>query len=86
MGTTLVAALIPGRRCEWISVGDSFLFHYRERESAIRRVNPLHTRGAELDERARRGEIRWVRAWMDYDRDRSRRWPKARWSWSPATW
>ena len=66
MGTTLVAALFSERRCDWISVGDSFLFHYRE--GTIRRVNPLHTHGAELDEQARRGEISWAEARMDYDR------------------
>ena len=66
MGTTLVAALFAERRCDWISVGDSFLFHHRA--GTIRRVNPLHTHGAELDEQARRGEISWTRARMDYDR------------------
>jgi len=55
MGTTLVAACFHAGGCDWISVGDSFLFHYRS--GRIRRVNPLHTVGAELDERARRGEI-----------------------------
>ena len=66
MGTTLVAALFAERRCTWISVGDSFLFHYRKGD--IRRINPLHTHGAELDEQARRGEISWATARWDYDR------------------
>ncbi len=55
MGTTLVAALFHSGGCDWVSVGDSFLFHYRN--GRIRRINPLHTFGAELDEMARRGEI-----------------------------
>ena len=66
MGSTLVAALFAQGRCTWISVGDSFLFHHRN--GHIRRVNPLHTHGAELDEQARRGEISWLTAEMDYDR------------------
>ena len=55
MGTTLVAALFHTAGCDWLSVGDSFLFRYRG--GWIRRINPLHTVGAELDEMARRGEI-----------------------------
>ncbi len=55
MGTTLVAVLFHSGGCDWVSVGDSFLFHYRS--GRIRRINPLHTFGAELDEMARRGEI-----------------------------
>lgn len=55
MGTTLVAALFHKDGCDWLSVGDSFLFRYRG--GRIRRINPLHTVGAELDEMARRGEI-----------------------------
>ena len=66
MGTTLVAALFGPGGCTWISVGDSFLFHYRS--GSIRRLNALHTRGTELDEQARRGEISELAARMDYDR------------------
>lgn len=66
MGTTLVAACFHSGGCDWISVGDSFLFHYRS--SRIRRLNPLHTVGAELDERARRGEITAAEAAADPER------------------
>ncbi|MXW37492.1 MAG: serine/threonine-protein phosphatase [Acidobacteria bacterium] len=66
MGTTLVAACFHAGGCDWISVGDSFLFHYRS--GRIRRVNPLHTVGAELDERARRGEITEAEAAADPER------------------
>ena len=66
MATTLVGALFTQGRCAWVSVGDSFLFHYRG--GTIRRANPLHTHGAELDEQARQGKIRWTEARMDYDR------------------
>ena len=55
MGTTLVAALFHSGGCDWLSVGDSFLFHYRGGRIGL--INPLHTFGAELDEMARRGEI-----------------------------
>ena len=63
MGTTLVAALFHSGGCDWVSVGDSFLFHYRS--GRIRRINPLHTFGAELDEMARRGEITHAEAAED---------------------
>ena len=63
MGTTLVAALFHSGGCDWVSVGDSFLFHYRS--DRIRRINPLHTFGAELDEMARRGEITHAEAAED---------------------
>ena len=66
MGTTLVAACCHPGGCDWVSVGDSFLFHYRHR--LLRRINPLHTVGAELDERARRGEITAAEAAGDPER------------------
>lgn len=55
MGCTLVAALFFPDRCEWLSVGDSFLLLWRRGE--VRRINPLHIYANELAERARRGEI-----------------------------
>ena len=66
MGTTLVATCFHSGGCDWVSVGDSFLFH--DRSGRIRRVNPLHTVGAELDERARRGEITAAQAAADPER------------------
>lgn len=66
MGTTLVAACFHPGGCDWVSVGDSFLFHYRS--GRVRRINPLHTVGAELDERARRGEISTAEAAADPER------------------
>ena len=66
MGTTLVAACFHSGGCDWISVGDSFLFHYRS--GRIQRVNPLHTVGAELDAMARRGEITEAVAAADPER------------------
>ena len=66
MGTTLVATCFHAGGCDWISVGDSFLFH--DRNGRIRRVNPLHTVGAKLDERARRGEITAAQAAADPER------------------
>ncbi|MXW02957.1 MAG: serine/threonine-protein phosphatase [Holophagales bacterium] len=55
MGSTLVAALFFEDRFQWLSVGDSHVFHWRD--DALKRVNPLHTYGRELDARAARGEI-----------------------------
>ena len=55
MGTTLVAALFFEDRYQWLSVGDSHIFHWRAGD--LERVNPLHTYGRELDARAARGEI-----------------------------
>jgi len=55
MGATLVAALFFANRCEWLSVGDSYLFLCRNAQ--LSRLNPLHIYAAELDARAQRGEI-----------------------------
>ena len=55
MGCTLVAALFFSDRCEWLSVGDSFVL--LARQGQVRRVNPLHTLAARLDARVRRGEM-----------------------------
>ena len=55
MGATLVAGLFFPDRCEWLSVGDSFI--YLCRNGALSRVNPLHIYANELDARAARGEI-----------------------------
>lgn len=66
MGTTLVAACFHSGGCHWLSVGDSFLFHYRS--GRIRLINPLHTVGVELDERASRGEITAAQAAADPER------------------
>lgn len=66
MGTTLVGACFHAGGYDWVSVGDSFVFHYRS--GRIQRINPLHTVGAELDERARRGEITAAEAAADPER------------------
>ena len=55
MGCTLVAALFFPDRCEWLSIGDSFLLLCRD--GRLERVNPLHNMARELDEQAHRGEI-----------------------------
>ena len=66
MGCTLVAALFFVDRCEWFSVGDSFVLLCRD--ARLEQVNPLHTYGNELDERVRRGEISIEEARGDPDR------------------
>ena len=55
MGCTLIAALFFLDRCEWLSVGDSFILLVRRGQ--VRRVNPLHTLAARLDAQVKRGEM-----------------------------
>ena len=55
MGCTLVAVLFFRDRCEWLSIGDSFILHCRN--GNLERINPLHIYANELDERVRRGEL-----------------------------
>lgn len=55
MGCTLIAALFFLDRCEWLSVGDSFIL--LARKGRVRRLNPLHTLAARLDARVKRGEL-----------------------------
>ncbi len=55
MGCTLVAALFFLDRCEWLSVGDSFILLFRE--GRVQRVNPLHIYAGKLDAQVKRGEI-----------------------------
>ena len=55
MGATLVAALFFADCCEWLSVGDSYL--YLCRNAQLSRLNPLHIYATELDAQAQRGEI-----------------------------
>lgn len=66
MGCTLVAALFFSDRCEWLSIGDSFLLLCRD--GRLERINPLHVYARELDERVRRGEITAEEAARDPDR------------------
>jgi len=55
MGTTMVGALITPKTLEWISVGDSPLFLFREGE--LLRLNADHSLSPLIDARAERGEI-----------------------------
>lgn len=55
MGTTLLSVLVTPTTLEWISVGDSPLFLYREGKLA--RINADHSLSPIIDERLRRGEI-----------------------------
>ncbi|MCY3590969.1 MAG: protein phosphatase 2C domain-containing protein [Acidobacteria bacterium] len=66
MGSTLVATLFFEDRFQWLSVGDSHIFHWRG--GALERVNPLHTYGRELDARAGRGEISAMHAALHPER------------------
>lgn len=55
-GCTLVAALYQDGYCSFVSVGDSYIFH-ADAQGNLRRLNKLHTVGAELDEKSRQGLI-----------------------------
>ena len=55
MGCTLIAGLFFLDRCEWLSVGDSFILLFRK--GRVQRINPLHTLAARLDASVKRGEM-----------------------------
>ena len=55
MGTTMVGALITPKTLQWISVGDSPLFLFRE--GTLIRLNADHSLSPLIDARAERGEI-----------------------------
>ena len=42
MGTTLVAAAVTADGLDWISVGDSPLYHFESREGTLRQLNQRH--------------------------------------------
>ena len=67
MGATLVTALFFPDRCEWLSVGDSFILLCRD--GRIECVNPLHIYANELEEKVRHGEISAEQALQDVDRN-----------------
>lgn len=54
-GSTMVAVLISGQKLYWISVGDSRIYFYRNREMV--RVTTDHTYQAVLDEQLSSGKI-----------------------------
>ena len=66
MGATLVAALFLPDRCEWLSVGDSFILLCRGGKAE--RVNPLHIYARELDEQVQQGRVSAEQARADPDR------------------
>jgi len=55
MGTTLLALLAGQREAQWISVGDSPLFLFRQ--GALRRLNADHSLAPILEERVRAGSL-----------------------------
>jgi serine/threonine protein phosphatase PrpC len=55
MGTTLTAVLITQSAMQWISVGDSLLYLYRD--GRVRRMNEDHSLAPLIAERVTRGEI-----------------------------
>ena len=67
MGTTVVAVVCFHDRAVWLSIGDSFILRYRDKQLEL--LNPLHTYGAELDRRVDNGEISEREALSHPDRD-----------------
>ena len=55
MGTTLVAMLITENTCQWISVGDSLLYHIRGNK--IKRINANHSVAGLLELQLKKGEV-----------------------------
>lgn len=55
MGTTLIGLLVTQNSLQWISVGDSPLFLFRD--GHLSRINADHSLAPMLDERVARGEI-----------------------------
>ena len=55
MGTTLLAVLATPTTLQWISVGDSPLFLYRE--GKVQRINADHSLAPILEERVKNGEL-----------------------------
>jgi len=55
MGTTLIGMLVTQNSLQWISVGDSPLFLFRD--GRLSRINADHSLAPMLDERVARGEL-----------------------------
>jgi serine/threonine protein phosphatase PrpC len=55
MGTTMIGVLVTQKWMQWISVGDSPLFLFRE--GTLNRINEDHSLAPLIDERAKRGDI-----------------------------
>lgn len=55
MGTTMISVLISQDSMQWISVGDSPLFLFRD--GTLRRINADHSLTPLLEDRVRRGEM-----------------------------
>jgi serine/threonine protein phosphatase PrpC len=60
MGCTLVVGYFDGEGLRWVSVGDSMLLLYRDRQ--LHRLNDDHSLGALLDKQARANIITWDEA------------------------
>ncbi len=54
-GTTLLVVIIEDDKCQWLSVGDSNLFIYRDK--LLKEINQKHTYRDELKKAYRAGEI-----------------------------
>lgn len=67
MGSTLVGAVWTAGRLYWVSVGDSGLYLYRNRE--VTRLNADHSMAPVLEAKAARGEITAKQAAEDPDRN-----------------
>ena len=60
MGCTLIGVHIHQNKLNWISVGDSLIYLFRE--GKLSRLNADHSLAPQLDAAAKRGEISWEEA------------------------
>jgi len=67
MGSTIVAVVWTAGRLHWLSVGDSGLYLYRNRQ--VSRLNEDHSMAPVLEERVARGEITRKQAAEDPERN-----------------
>jgi len=67
MGTTLVAAAIRESLLDWVSVGDSALYLYRD--GSLRLLTTAHVYGQDLDQQAAQGQITTEEAIHHPDRE-----------------
>ncbi len=57
MGTTLIALWIREDSYQWISVGDSILYHIDVKQKTIKRINENHSIAGLLDLRVKNGDM-----------------------------
>ena len=66
MGCTFIGLALDGQNVRWVSVGDSVLFHYRDK--VLRRLNEDHSMVPLIEAQLKRGEITQKQAMNHPDR------------------